>query len=92
MRSTDGPVKLSSHWGHQTPALDSLSVCAWGSRMARQKREDFPGAWHHVVHGGARRAPIFKTPADCEGFLDVVGEMVSRFGVENANWVSDTVI
>ncbi|MBI5526624.1 MAG: transposase [Deltaproteobacteria bacterium] len=50
--------------------------------MARQKREDFAGAWHHVMHRGARRAPIFKVPADCQGFVDAAKEMVSRFGVE----------
>lgn len=50
--------------------------------MARQKRIDFPGAWHHVMHRGARRAPIFKLTDDCRGFLDVVREVVGRFGVE----------
>ena len=50
--------------------------------MARRKREDYPGAWHHVMHRGARRAPIFKGDGDCNGFLDVVREAVGRFGLE----------
>ena len=50
--------------------------------MPRQKREDLPGAWHHVMHRGARRAPIFAVPSDCVGFLDLVAEMVSRHGIE----------
>ncbi|MDD5309507.1 MAG: hypothetical protein PHU25_19495 [Deltaproteobacteria bacterium] len=28
--------------------------------MAHKPRIDFPGAWHHVMHRGARRAPIFR--------------------------------
>lgn len=35
-----------------------------------------------MMHRGARRAPIFKVPQDCNGFLDAVREMVARFGVE----------
>jgi putative transposase len=50
--------------------------------MPRTKRIDHPGAWHHVMHRGARRAPIFKLQDDCVGFLELVGEMVDRFGLE----------
>jgi len=34
------------------------------------------------MHRGARRAPIFKLPDDCYGFLSLLEEMVDRFGLE----------
>ena len=52
------------------------------SPMPRKKREDYEGAWHHVMHRGARRAPIFKLPDDCYGFLTLLDEIVDRFGLE----------
>jgi REP element-mobilizing transposase RayT len=50
--------------------------------MPRQPRIDFPDAWQHVMHRGARRAPIFKRDAHCTLFLDTVAETVDRFEVE----------
>jgi len=50
--------------------------------MPRKKRIDYEGAWHHVMHRGARRASIFKLPDDCYGFLELLEEMVGRFGLE----------
>jgi putative transposase len=50
--------------------------------MPRPKREDFSGAFHHVMNRGARKQPIFKLPSDCQGFLDLVGDTASRFGIE----------
>ena len=50
--------------------------------MPRQPRIDFPGAWHHVMHRGARRAPIFRADDDCLRFLGVVEDAVGRFGIE----------
>jgi len=50
--------------------------------MARKPRVDYPGAWHHVMHRGARREPIFREDAECVLFLDKVGEMVLRHGIE----------
>ena len=50
--------------------------------MARPKREDYPGAFHHVLNRGARRALIFKIENDCVGFLDLIGDTVGRFGIE----------
>ena len=50
--------------------------------MPRKIRFDYPGAWHHVIHRGARRAPIFKQPEDCYGFLEHVAEAIERFGIE----------
>ena len=50
--------------------------------MARQKREDYSGAWHHVMNRGARKAPIFRHVDHCTLFLSILGEAVERFGVE----------
>jgi len=50
--------------------------------MARKRRDDYPGAWHHVMHRGARRSPIFKLPADCQGFLDTLEDTCERSGLE----------
>ena len=50
--------------------------------MARPPRIDYPGAFHHVMHRGARRAPIFARPDDCVLLLDTLGDAVDRFGVE----------
>jgi hypothetical protein len=44
--------------------------------MVRRPREDFPGAWHHVFHRGARREPIFGGDADCTLFLETLEEVV----------------
>jgi REP element-mobilizing transposase RayT len=50
--------------------------------MARRLREDFPGAWHHVFHRGARRSPIFSGDEHCTAFLDCVADTVERQRVE----------
>jgi putative transposase len=50
--------------------------------MPRKPRVDFEGAWHHVMHRGARRAPIFKEDADCFLFLECLGKVVDEFEAE----------
>ena len=50
--------------------------------MARRLRQDYAGAWHHVMHRGARRAPIFKLTTDCQGFLDILEVACERTGLE----------
>ena len=50
--------------------------------MARKRRYDEPGAWHHVMSRGARREVIFLAEAQCFQFLDTVGEACARFSVE----------
>ncbi len=45
--------------------------------MPRRRRIDFPGAWHHVMNRGARRADVFRCRAEYELFLEHIGE-VSR--------------
>ena len=37
--------------------------------MARTRRIDFPGAWHHVMGRGARQESIFRDEGDCLIFL-----------------------
>ncbi|MCP4675940.1 MAG: hypothetical protein GY854_10625 [Deltaproteobacteria bacterium] len=50
--------------------------------MPRKPREDYLGAWQHVMHRGARRAPIFKDDSHCTLFLDLLGDIVDEFEVE----------
>jgi REP element-mobilizing transposase RayT len=50
--------------------------------MARKPRTDFPGAWHHVMHRGARRAPVFLVDEHCNLFLDLVEKMTHEFELE----------
>ncbi|MCP4791992.1 MAG: hypothetical protein GY898_30765 [Proteobacteria bacterium] len=49
--------------------------------MARPLRIDFPGARHHVLNRGARRAPIFATDEACNQFVGVVAATVERFEI-----------
>ena len=50
--------------------------------MARKRRIDFPGAWHHVMNRGARRESIFRDEEDCLLFLLCLSETVERFSLE----------
>lgn len=50
--------------------------------MPRHPRIDYAGAWHHVMHRGARRAAIFRSDGHCGLFLALLGEAAERFGVE----------
>ena len=50
--------------------------------MARPKREDYAGAWHHVMNQGQNRKLIFRDDDDAANFLDSVGDTVNHFGVE----------
>ena len=50
--------------------------------MPRKPREDFQGAWQHVMHRGARRAAIFKDDTHCVMLLDTLSDAVERFEVE----------
>jgi REP element-mobilizing transposase RayT len=46
------------------------------------KRDDYPGAWHHVMNRGQRRQKVFLEDGHCLKFLDVLSEAVDRFGIE----------
>lgn len=50
--------------------------------MARSPRIDFKGAWHHVMHRGARRSHIFLDDGHCAAFFARVAEAVDRFEIE----------
>jgi putative transposase len=50
--------------------------------MPRKRREDYPGAWHHVMNRGARRAAIFKVESDCSRFLEILGEVARQHQLE----------
>lgn len=50
--------------------------------MARPLRTDFEGAWHHVMHRGRRKEPIFRSDADRYDFLELLERIHGRFGVE----------
>lgn len=47
--------------------------------MARPPRNAPPGAIHHVVNRGNRRAVIFHKPGDYQAFVDVLREACARF-------------
>ncbi|MDD5307457.1 MAG: transposase [Deltaproteobacteria bacterium] len=49
--------------------------------MPRPPRIDHPGARHHVMSRGARRAPIFFDDRSCALFLSILGELPDRFGL-----------
>lgn len=49
--------------------------------MPRALRVDFPGAHHHVMNRGARKAPIFEAEGARQMFQDVLRELPERFGV-----------
>ena len=50
--------------------------------MVRPIREDYEGAWHHVMNRGRNRDLIFLDDDDPIEFLDTVGDTVERFGIE----------
>jgi len=50
--------------------------------MSRKPRIDIPGAWHHVMHRGARRAPIFTNDAHCLLFLECLEDASNEFELE----------
>ena len=50
--------------------------------MARPLRIEYPGAVYHVMNRGQARQKIFRTPADYETFLQVLGETHVLWGVE----------
>jgi len=47
--------------------------------MARPLRIEFPGAVYHVTSRGDRRENIYEDDADRERFLEILGEVVTRF-------------
>ncbi len=50
--------------------------------MPRPLREQYPGAWYHVMNRGASRRNIFIDHRDRRRFLSLVAESVERFDIE----------
>lgn len=50
--------------------------------MVRPLRIDVEGGWYHVMSRGIERRTIFVDKSYCFHFLDLLGEMSVRFGVE----------
>lgn len=50
--------------------------------MARPLRIEYPGAWYHVMNRGLARDDVFWTQEDGRRFLDLLGDLSRRFGVE----------
>ncbi len=55
--------------------------------MVRSLRVDYPGAWHHVMSRGASRRTVFLGDADREAWLQLVGDVASRYGIEVGAYV-----
>jgi REP element-mobilizing transposase RayT len=50
--------------------------------MTRKTRNEFKGAWHHLMNRGARRWPIFWDNRDRYMFLNTMADTVERFSIE----------
>ncbi len=50
--------------------------------MSRPLRIQFPGATYHVMNRGLAAHPIFKTDADRATFLEGLGEVHARWGLQ----------
>jgi putative transposase len=50
--------------------------------MARPLRAQFRHGWYHITAGGNNRQRIYSDNRDRRHFLELLGEMVQRQGVE----------
>ena len=50
--------------------------------MARPLRIEFKGAWYHVMNRGAARQDVFISDDERERFLELLGDLADRFGIE----------
>ncbi len=55
--------------------------------MARALRCEYAGGWYHVTGRGNERRDIFRTDADRERFVRLLGELEGRFGLEIHGYV-----
>ena len=55
--------------------------------MPRAKRDDFPGARHHVMNRGVRHGAIFYSDHHCIRFLELLEAAVERFGIRLVAYV-----
>ncbi len=49
--------------------------------MARQLRHHYAGGWYHITSRGMGRQAIFRDDRDREHFVELLSEMVGRYGV-----------
>jgi putative transposase len=54
--------------------------------MARPLRIQYPGAVYHVMNRGGSRQKIFLDEKDHQVFLNTIGEIYDRWGVEVFGW------
>jgi putative transposase len=50
--------------------------------MPRPRREDCEGAWQHVMNRGIDRAPIFRSDADRQIFLECLEAATQRYALQ----------
>jgi len=50
--------------------------------MPRKPRQDYAGAWHHVMNRGIAGGLVYRDDADCLRFLEAIGDTVDQFGIE----------
>ena len=50
--------------------------------MPRKRREDHPGAWHHVMNRSIDRLPVFADDIDCRIFLSELRDATAAHAVE----------
>jgi len=50
--------------------------------MVRPLRIEFEGAWYHVMNRGAARRDVFVSDSQRERFLELLADLVERFGIE----------
>jgi putative transposase len=50
--------------------------------MARALRLNRPGAWHHVMNRGSRHRIIFRNDEDRADFLQLLGDIARRYGLQ----------
>ena len=48
--------------------------------MTRQLRHHYAGGWYHITSRGMGRKAIFRDDRDREHFVELLSEMVGRYG------------
>lgn len=62
--------------------LRCATLAIRGVETTRPRREDYPGAWHHVMNRGAHRTDIFNDDLDRQAFIDELIGACDAFSVE----------
>ncbi len=60
-------------------SVNGIDIFRWKRRL-RKLRVEYPGAIYHFINRGDRREAIFKDDADCQRFLDTLGEACLKTG------------